>query len=115
MKGINWRKSGRALLAWEGVLTVAGTVMVAAILVFLRNSLPPQIPLFYSLPWGEDQLSDPLGMLWAVLLIWIVWILGWIVVRTEKEPILGTFVAGAGLVSQCIVILGLIRVILIIS
>ena len=28
------------------------------------NSMPPQIPLFYSRPWGEDQLAD-----WWMILI----------------------------------------------
>lgn len=25
--------------------------------------LPPQLPFFYSRPWGEEQLSTPLGLL----------------------------------------------------
>ena len=25
--------------------------------------LPPQIPLFYSQPWGEEQLTTPVGIL----------------------------------------------------
>ncbi|PIU02283.1 hypothetical protein COT66_01085 [Candidatus Shapirobacteria bacterium CG09_land_8_20_14_0_10_49_15] len=25
--------------------------------------LPPQLPLFYNRPWGEDQLTIPLGLL----------------------------------------------------
>lgn len=27
-------------------------------LVFRFNSLPPQVPLFFSLPWGEKQLAS---------------------------------------------------------
>ena len=29
-----------------------------SILIFFYFRLPPQIPLFYSLPWGEDQLAS---------------------------------------------------------
>ncbi len=29
------------------------------------SHLPPQIPLFYSKPWGEDQLAD----LWMIILL----------------------------------------------
>lgn len=32
------------------------------LLIFWRQ-LPPQIPLFYSLPWGIEQLSSPLRLL----------------------------------------------------
>jgi len=39
------------------VLFVANLILVLSF--FIRfSSLPPQIPLFYSLPWGEDQLAD---------------------------------------------------------
>lgn len=30
------------------------------IIIFFITELPPQIPLFYSRPWGEAQLSSPL-------------------------------------------------------
>lgn len=39
------------------VLLVTNTVMVL-FFIFRFSSLPPQIPLFYSKPWGEDQLAD---------------------------------------------------------
>lgn len=29
------------------------------ILLFLKR-LPPQVPLYYSLPWGDEQLASPL-------------------------------------------------------
>jgi len=40
---------------------------VAMILVFILrfNTLPPQIPLFYSRPTGEEQLAD----LWMIFIL----------------------------------------------
>lgn len=32
-------------------------------LLFFWRQLPPQIPLFYSLPWGIEQLGSPIGLL----------------------------------------------------
>lgn len=32
-------------------------------LVSSWRHLPPQLPLFYSRPWGEEQLASPLGLL----------------------------------------------------
>ena len=32
------------------------------------NTLPPQIPLFYSKPWGEDQLADS----WMIFLLPVI-------------------------------------------
>ena len=30
-----------------------------AFLIFNFSNLPPQLPLFYSRPWGEEQLATP--------------------------------------------------------
>lgn len=45
-------------------LIIADILMIAAFAISF-NSLPPQIPLFYSRPWGEDQLVD----LWFIALL----------------------------------------------
>lgn len=34
-----------------------------AILAFFWRQFPPQVPLFYSRPWGQEQLVNPLGLL----------------------------------------------------
>lgn len=34
-----------------------------ALLIFTWSKLPPQLPLFYSLPWGEEQLGQPILLL----------------------------------------------------
>ena len=115
MREIDWRKVGGVVLVWGGVVAVAASVMVGGIIWVMGNNLPPQIPLFYSLPWGEEQLAAPGNMLWAVAAIWVVWILSWLIIRTGKERILSAFVAATGLVSEIIIILGLVRIILIIS
>lgn len=45
-------------------LAAADFLMIGSF-IFKFGSLPPQIPLFYSLPWGEDQLVD----FWFILLL----------------------------------------------
>lgn len=36
-----------------------------SVLIFFYFRLPPQVPLFYSLPWGEDQLA-PSSLIFAI-------------------------------------------------
>ena len=48
------------LLFWFFVLTAASIFFQFAIIGLAWSKLPPQIPLFYSKPWGEDILSRPL-------------------------------------------------------
>lgn len=46
------------------LLITANILMIVTF--FLRiSTLPPQIPLFYSRPWGESQLADA----WMIFLI----------------------------------------------
>ena len=45
-------------------LGIANLLMVAVFAIRFTH-LPPQIPLFYSRPWGEPQLAD----LWYILLL----------------------------------------------
>lgn len=55
-------------------------VIVAAIVFFLYNRLPPQLPLFYSRPWGEAQLGD-------------LWMLGIIVVLAHGFYFVNIFIS----------------------
>lgn len=44
----------KAFLALAALLTLAQIALVA----FYGSRLPPQIPLFYSLPWGAERLAE---------------------------------------------------------
>jgi len=37
---------------------VAGVLLMVAVLLFAWKRLPPEVPLFYSRPWGESQLAE---------------------------------------------------------
>jgi len=52
------------VLFWMGIGLVAAMAGITAI---FWNSLPPQLPWFYSLPWGEKQLIDKMWLLWIFL------------------------------------------------
>ena len=54
---------------------IAANLVIAAILILRFNSLPPQIPLFYSKPPGEDQLADTWFILALPLLMNILFFL----------------------------------------
>jgi hypothetical protein len=47
------------------ILLVIADVLMAAAFLLRLNTLPPQIPLLYSQPWGEDQLVD----FWLIALL----------------------------------------------
>ncbi len=58
-------------------LNTASVANISSLLFLLLSwtKLPPEVPLFYSRPWGEEQLVSPL-FLWflpgsSLIVIWI--------------------------------------------
>lgn len=52
------------------LLSIGTTVLI----LFFFSQLPPQIPLYYSRPWGEDQLTQPLYLFLLPMgsLVWYI-------------------------------------------
>jgi hypothetical protein len=44
---------------------IIANILMLGVYIFFSSNLPPQIPLFYSLPWGEEQLAD----LWVIFVL----------------------------------------------
>lgn len=53
------------------VFCLVSTLGQASLILASLGKLPPQVPLFYSRPWGEAILASPL-ILWILPLICIV-------------------------------------------
>ena len=47
---------------------IAGNAIMILIFGLKFNKLPPQIPLFYSAPWGKNQLAE----LWMIAFLPII-------------------------------------------
>lgn len=59
------------------------------ILILKWPNLPPELPLYYSLPWGEEQLVNPLGLLILPLSSFFIFILNFSLASLflgKKEP-----------------------------
>ncbi len=51
------------VFTWSWAISVTVTVTTVAIIALFWRRLPPVVPLFYSLPWGEEQLASPLALI----------------------------------------------------
>ncbi|HAP37738.1 hypothetical protein A2574_00530 [Candidatus Shapirobacteria bacterium RIFOXYD1_FULL_38_32] len=49
-----WQQKNNSQVLRSNLLII--TVQIV-LLIYKFNDLPPQVPLFYSLPWGEPQLA----------------------------------------------------------
>lgn len=51
-----WNQSDRFILI-PTVVSAASVIVIATLFFLLQSRLPSKLPLFYSLPWGQAQLS----------------------------------------------------------
>lgn len=63
---------------WCLRLITISLLVTGSIMIWFWKRLPPLVPLFYSLPWGEEQLVPPyfLTLLLLILIINVYLILG---------------------------------------
>lgn len=102
------------LTSWR--ITTAGIIISLGTLTLFWRQLPPLVPLWYSRPWGQDQLAPtwqlgilPLGGLISQLLI------GLLVYYFKPESFLAKTALVVSIVAQVILTLGLLRIVLLIS
>ena len=60
---------------WPFRLTLVSYAACFFLLVVKWGQLPPEVPLFYSLPWGEDQLTPPLTLILVISISLLIYIL----------------------------------------
>lgn len=44
--------------SWIIAIPIFSSLLIALFILIFAKFLPPKLPLFYSLPWGEKQLAE---------------------------------------------------------
>jgi len=102
----------KKLMLWNWRVVSATTAVGLCLIVVYWKALPPEVPLLYSRPWGQDQLVSPY-FLWLVpaLTAVIGSGLGFLGSRVQEETVLPAIMLVSSMVIQVVVCLGLIRII----
>lgn len=69
-------------------LSLGVTLLTSVAALILRNLLPPEVPLFYGKPTGEEQLTSSLGLLIAPAVSLLVTILNTALSTLVENPFL---------------------------
>ena len=80
------------------IAALAAVVLSVAFLIIFWKHIPPQIPFFYSLPWGEEQLGQPLmliGLLLGMVMLFILNTLAALVIYTSSQFLSHMLLLGA--------------------
>lgn len=101
---------------WQWRITATQAMVGFGLLAMFWRNLPPEVPLLYSRPWGQDQLVGPYW-LWLVPVLGTVLgiICGTISQKLMTDRILKAMLSGSALVIQTILVLGLIRIVLLVT
>jgi len=79
--------------------------------IFYRQ-LPPQVPLFYSCPWGERQLVSPYALLFLPSLSLVLLIVNILISRfLIAYPFLINVLFGSGVLFSFLSLINLIKII----
>ena len=76
-------KTVSLILRWNLVL-----IVIQLAYLFLQfNVLPPQVPLFYSLPWGEPELAGASSLFLLPLLSLVIFLLNSVLAAIFLKPL----------------------------
>ena len=99
----------------------AGAVILVflslGLLLFKSSSLPSEVPLLYSRPWGESQLVSPLWLLTLPLMSLLVIMVNffWSLYYINKDKLLSQILSLAALIFAFLTFYTLTRIIFLIS
>lgn len=74
----------------KNAVLAAGVINLLVIIFVLltQGRLPPQVPLFYGLPLGENQLIKPVFLIIPAALSWLIILVNLLLTRLVKDEFL---------------------------
>lgn len=97
--------------------TLILTIVTLIFIVFSYRNLPPFIPIFNQLPWGEQRLGDTLSIFIPILVSILIFVLNIImaVLVYAKIPLLSRILAATSLLITILSFLFIVKTIFLIS
>jgi hypothetical protein len=113
---IDWGRIVEKLMRWQWTVTAMVVAIGIGIWVVFGKNLPAQVPLFYSRPWGEEQLTGTPGLWWPLLIAVVMAIFATFAAgRLNSEKVLAAILVAAGIISEVILLFAVLRIVLIVT
>ncbi|HOX96352.1 MAG TPA: hypothetical protein PLI45_03135 [Candidatus Woesebacteria bacterium] len=89
--------------------------MMGGVLAIFWKSLPPQLPWFYSLPWGEQQLVNKMWFVWILAGMAVLLFLTRIIARWagKDDTTVKTLIMSGGLLAVLLMTASFVRIMMI--
>ena len=116
MEKIDWEKTTKVLVWWQWAIAVTGVVMGGGMWLFFSKNLPPSVPLFYSLPWGEEQLTNTKFLAIPIILAGLMaTVISFTITKLKPDKVLAAILSGAGIITEIILLSAALRIVLLVS
>lgn len=98
------------------IIAQINLILLAAqglVIISLWRFLPPEIPLFYSRPWGKDQLASYPGILILPIICLIVFFANLVVAKSaaKEESLIKEALAITSLIFTILIFISLVQII----
>ena len=86
-------------------------------LVFYYNNLPPYIPLFNQLPWGQQRIVPTIEIFLPIGIFFLIFVINFIFTSIvyNKNPLIGRIIAATTLLIAIMNLIFIIRTVLIVN
>jgi hypothetical protein len=115
MEKIDWYNVCQRFFLWQWVICATALAFWLGVMIGFGKVLPVQIPLYYSRPWGEEQLAGKMELLVPVGEILLAAIVSsFLVKKLGGDKVLAALILGTTVVTELILVLAMIRVVVIV-
>jgi len=99
------------------IFTISFSIGVLSIVSALiaQSFLPPQIPLYYGLPVGEEQLSSSLNLIVPGIVSLLILAVNFILVKITKEDFIKKVLAVVALIASFFAIITTFKIIFLVG
>lgn len=102
------------LYSWQ--ITIAGIIVSLGVTIVFWNQIPPLVPLFYSRPWGADQLVSKFMIFLVPALALLIQTGNQVLYTfTKEETLIRKLGSIVSIVSTLMLTLGLLRIVFLIA
>jgi len=115
MEKIDWYKVCQKFFLWQWVIMAAALAFGIGVGIGLGKSLPTQIPLYYSRPWGEEQLAGKAELVVPLLgIVFSVLLSSFLVKKVGSDKVLAALILGSTVVAETMLLLAMIRIVVLV-
>lgn len=110
----NLRHDKMTLYAFVGSFL---TILFALLFIILSyNSLPPYIPVFNQLPWGEERITETYGIFIPLLIAFFVFIFNFVSSSYvyDRSPLISRILAFTSFLVSLLSLLFIVRTVLVV-